>query len=83
MSDHRGKKPRRVRNSAAFVTCPFCKYAGIHLGNPCKWCALCFTKYEVGTKWTTFDPNMGARSVGEAWAIALGKSGGARIGHAG
>jgi hypothetical protein len=83
MSEHRGKKPKRVRSDRGqFVVCPFCKYKGVHLGNPCRWCAQCFTKYEVGPKWATFDPNMSARSTAEAWAIAIAKSGGARIGAA-
>lgn len=78
-------KPRRVRNVGvgprAFVRCPFCAYAGVHLGNPCRWCAGCFTRYEVGPKWGTFDPNMRARSMAEAWAVAIAKSGGLRIGE--
>jgi len=78
------KKPRRVRNVGvgprAFVKCPFCDYGGIHLGNACRWCAKCFTRYEVKGRWVVFDPGMGPRSEGEAWAIAIAKAGGMRIG---
>jgi hypothetical protein len=81
VSNYRGQKPKRVRaESGPFVTCPFCGYSGVHIHNPGRWCAGCFTKYEVSPKWVTFDPNMGARSEGEAWAIALAKVGGARLG---
>lgn len=81
MSAYSGQKAKRVRSDRGqFVTCPFCKYPGVHLGNPCRWCADCCTRYEVGPKWVTFDPNMGARSTAEAWAMAISKSGGMRIG---
>lgn len=79
MSEYRSQKPRRVRR-CGFITCPFCGYKGIHTDNPGRWCAGCHTKYTAGPVWVTFDPNMAARSMGEAFAIAISKAGGARIG---
>lgn len=81
MSEYRGQKPRRAAR-AAFVACPFCHYRGISTTNPGRWCAGFFTRYTVGDKWVTFDPNMAARSMGEAWAVAIAKSGGMKLGSA-
>lgn len=72
-------KAKRVR-LANFVTCPFCGYTGVHTGNPFAWCAGCHVRYTVGNSWVTFDPNMRARSMGEALAMAMSKAGGVRIG---
>lgn len=77
-------KPRRVRCSGGggFVTCPFCKYSGVHLSNPCAWCAGCHVRYRVSKSGLTvlFDPGMRARSFGEALAMAMSKAGGVRLG---
>lgn len=73
-------KAKRVRIRGQFATCPFCKYTGIHLGNPFAWCAGCHVRYRVGETFVVFDPNMKARSFGEALAMAISKSGGVRIG---
>ena len=81
------KKTKRVRvGPGGFVTCPFCKYSGVHIGNPCAWCAGCHVRYRItetqrsGVRWVVFDPEMRARSMAEAWAMAIAKSGGVRIG---
>lgn len=72
---------KRVTSSTRMFTCPFCGYRGIESSNPGRWCANCFVKYMVNTDGSlSFDDKLRARSMGEAWAIAIAKSGGMKIG---
>lgn len=42
------------------------------------WCSQCFTEYSVGAKSVTLRP--GRRTERYAWAKAIGRAGGAKIG---
>lgn len=63
------------------VDCPFCRFP-CSTTNPGQWCAGCYVRWRLTPAFVIFDPAMKARSFGEALAVALAKSGGARLGSA-
>lgn len=60
------------------VECPWCGYQ-VSTSNPYRWCANCYTLFRLDDGLVHFGKRIPA-TVGEAWAIAIAKSGGARIG---
>ena len=65
------------------VACPWCGFQ-LTPQNPCKWCANCYTLYVVEKTRRGMVAHFGRgikKSVAVAFAIALAKSGGTRIGE--
>lgn len=73
---------KKVKGNGGFfemVKCPWCGYA-VSTNNPCNWCASCYCLFRVENGWVHFGKKF-EKTIAQAWAIALAKCGGVKIGN--
>lgn len=82
MKCNKHEECRKVKGSGEnwleIVNCPWCDFQ-VSTSNIGKWCAGCYVKFQAEGGWIHFGKRF-QKSFAEALAIAISKSGGAKIG---
>lgn len=76
---------RKVKGNGDFwemKKCPWCGYQ-VSTSNIGKWCAMCYCMFRINDDGYIHFGKKIQKTTAEAWAIAIAKSGGAKIGGGG